>query len=91
MYHQKLNVMRKSVLLIMMLFTVSMAANAQKFALIDTEYIMKNIPAAQKMCIRDRCPSRLHSGVQAPQMNDNFSYSIEEHFERQFWHYVHRI
>ena len=24
-----------------------MAANAQKFALIDTEYIMKNIPAAQ--------------------------------------------
>ena len=47
MYHQKLNVMRKSVLLIMMLFAVSMAANAQKFALIDTEYIMKNIPAAQ--------------------------------------------
>ena len=39
--------MRKSVLLIMMLFAVSMAANAQKFALIDTEYIMKNIPAAQ--------------------------------------------
>ena len=34
--------MRKSVLLIMMLFAVSMAANAQKFALIDTEYIMKN-------------------------------------------------
>lgn len=47
MYHQKLNVMRKSVLLIMVLFAVSMAANAQKFALIDTEYIMKNIPAAQ--------------------------------------------
>ena len=40
--------MRKSVLLIMMLFAVSMAANAQKFALIDTEYIMKNIPAAQE-------------------------------------------
>ena len=39
--------MRKSVLLIMMLFAVSMAANAQKFALIDMEYIMKNIPAAQ--------------------------------------------
>ena len=39
----------------------------------------------------EKCPSRLHSGVQAPQMNDNFSYSIEEHFERQFWHYVHRI
>ena len=41
--------MRKSVLLIMMLFAVSMAANAQKFALIDTEYIMKNIPAAQRI------------------------------------------
>ena len=39
----------------------------------------------------EKCPSRLHSGVQAPQMNDNFSYSIEAHFERQFWHYVHRI
>ena len=30
--------MRKSVLLIMLLFAVGMAANAQKFALIDTEY-----------------------------------------------------
>ena len=38
----------------------------------------------------EKCPSRLHSGVQAPQMNDNFSYSIEEHFERQIWHYVRR-
>ena len=47
MYHKKLNVMRKSVLLIMLLFAVGMAANAQKFALIDTEYIMKNIPATQ--------------------------------------------
>ena len=41
--------MRKSVLLIMMLFAVSMAANAQKFALIDTEYIMKNKRQRQKM------------------------------------------
>ena len=39
--------MRKSVLLIMLLFAATMVANAQKFALIDTEYIMKNIPAAQ--------------------------------------------
>ena len=31
--------MRKSVLLIMMLVAVSMAANAQKFALIDTESV----------------------------------------------------
>ena len=39
--------MRKSILSIMLLFAISMAASAQKFALIDTEYIMKNIPAAQ--------------------------------------------
>ena len=39
--------MRKSVLFITLLVAISMAANAQKFALIDTEYIMKNIPAAQ--------------------------------------------
>ena len=31
--------MRKSVLSIMLLFAISMAASAQKFALIDTEYI----------------------------------------------------
>ena len=37
--------MRKSVLCAILLFTISMAANAQKFALIDMEYILKNIPA----------------------------------------------
>ena len=31
----------------MLLFAISMAASAQKFALIDTEYILKNIPAYQ--------------------------------------------
>ena len=36
--------MRKSVLSIMLLFAISMAASAQKFTLIDTEYILKNIP-----------------------------------------------
>ena len=40
--------MRKSVLTIMLLFAVSLAASAQKFALIDTEYIFKNIPGYQK-------------------------------------------
>ncbi len=39
--------MRKSVLSIMLLFAINVAANAQKFALIDTEYILKNIPAYQ--------------------------------------------
>lgn len=37
--------MKKSVLFIILLLTVSMTASAQKFALIDTEYILKNIPA----------------------------------------------
>ena len=39
--------MRKSVLTIMLLFAISVAASAQKFALIDTEYIFKNIPGYQ--------------------------------------------
>ena len=39
--------MRKSILSIMLLFAISMEASAQKFALIDTEYILKNIPAYQ--------------------------------------------
>ena len=37
--------MKKSVLFIMMLLTISLTASAQKFALIDMEYILKNIPA----------------------------------------------
>lgn len=39
--------MRKSVLTIMLLFAITLVANAQKFALIDTEYIFKKIPAYQ--------------------------------------------
>ena len=39
--------MRKSILSIMLLFAISMAASAQKFSLIETEYILKNIPAYQ--------------------------------------------
>ena len=30
-----------------LLFAIGMTANAQKFALIDMEYILKNIPAYQ--------------------------------------------
>ena len=37
--------MRKTVVVTMLLFTMVATASAQKFALIDTEYIMKNIPA----------------------------------------------
>lgn len=39
--------MRKSVLTIMLLFAISLVASAQKFALIDTEYIFKKIPSYQ--------------------------------------------
>ncbi len=41
--------MRKSVLSIVLLFAVSIAANAQKFALIDMEYILENIPAYSRI------------------------------------------
>ncbi|MCD8184420.1 MAG: OmpH family outer membrane protein [Bacteroides sp.] len=39
--------MRKSILVMFLLLAVGMTAHAQKFALIDTEYILKNIPAYQ--------------------------------------------
>ena len=38
----------------------------------------------------EKCPSRLYSGVKAPEISDKFSYSTEEHFERQIWHYIHQ-
>ncbi|MCD8031284.1 MAG: OmpH family outer membrane protein [Bacteroides sp.] len=41
--------MRKSVLSMVLLFAVSIAANAQKFALIDMEYILENIPAYSRI------------------------------------------
>lgn len=40
--------MRKTVLFMFLLFAVGMTANAQKFALIDMEYILKNIPAYER-------------------------------------------
>lgn len=40
--------MRKSVLFIILLFAMSVTASAQKFALIDMEYILKNIPAYEQ-------------------------------------------
>ena len=40
--------MKKSVLFIILLFAVGMTASAQKFALIDMEYILKNIPAYER-------------------------------------------
>ena len=40
--------MKKSILLSVLLFAFSIAANAQRFALIDMEYILKNIPAYER-------------------------------------------
>lgn len=40
--------MKKSVLSLILLFAVSITASAQKFALIDMEYILKNIPAYER-------------------------------------------
>ena len=39
----------------------------------------------------EKCPKQLYSGVKAPEISNNFSYSTEEHFGRQIWYYVHRI
>ncbi|KAA6318164.1 Chaperone protein Skp, partial [termite gut metagenome] len=36
--------MKKPVLFVILLFAVSLMANAQKFALIDMEYILQHIP-----------------------------------------------
>lgn len=38
----------KKVILSMMLMVAALAANAQKFALVDMEYILKNIPAYER-------------------------------------------
>ncbi|MCI1648539.1 MAG: OmpH family outer membrane protein [Bacteroides sp.] len=40
--------MRKSVISFIMLFAIGITANAQRFALIDMEYILKNIPAYER-------------------------------------------
>ena len=40
--------MRKNLLLTTLLLFIGLAANAQKFALIDMEYILKNIPAYER-------------------------------------------
>ncbi len=40
--------MKKSVLLIIMMMAVSLTASAQKFALIDMEYILQGIPAYER-------------------------------------------
>lgn len=40
--------MKKSVLLIFMMMAVSLTASAQKFALIDMEYILQSIPAYER-------------------------------------------
>ena len=40
--------MKKSLFILLMLFVVGASANAQKFALIDMDYILGNIPAYER-------------------------------------------
>ena len=40
--------MRKSLITLVLLFVVGLTAQAQKYALIDMEYILKNIPAYER-------------------------------------------
>lgn len=44
-FNKNRNAMKKFILTIVAAFTLVIAGNAQKFAFIDTEYIMDNIPA----------------------------------------------
>ena len=37
----------------------------------------------------EQCPTMLHSGVKAPEISDNFSYSVETHFGRTILHHIH--
>lgn len=36
----------------------------------------------------EQCPHILYSGVKAPEISNNFSYSIEKHFGRMIMHYI---
>lgn len=38
----------------------------------------------------EKCPGKLQSGVKAPEISDNFSYSVEEYFKRSIWHYIRK-
>ncbi|KAA6303916.1 hypothetical protein EZS27_044442, partial [termite gut metagenome] len=40
--------MKKSAIALLLLFAINLTANAQKFAVIDMEYILKHIPAYEK-------------------------------------------
>lgn len=37
----------------------------------------------------EQCPTMLHSGVKAPEISNNFSYSVETHFGRTILHHIH--
>ena len=58
--------MKKSVLFIILLFAVGMTAQAQKFALIDMEYILKNIPAYERAIQFQRYVREHREGVFNP-------------------------
>ena len=60
--------MRKSLLSMFLLFAIGMTANAQKFALIDMEYILKNIPAYQSATEELDQASRLKSWAKKPKV-----------------------
>lgn len=58
--------MKKSVLFLILLFVVSITASAQKFALIDMEYILKNIPAYELANAQlDKASKQYQSEVEA--------------------------
>ena len=80
--------MRKSLLIMFLLFTVGMTANAQKFALIDMEYILKNIPAYQSATNELNQASKQWQseveklGKEAKSLYDSYQASIKNPFRK---------
>ena len=81
--------MRKSLLIMFLLFAAGITANAQKFALIDMEYILKNIPAYQSATDElNRTSKQWQSEVeklsmQAKNLYDSYQASIKTLSEAQ--------
>lgn len=81
--------MRKSFLIALLLLATGMTAYAQKFALIDTEYILSNIPAYQSATTElDRLSNQWQSeieklGKEAKTLYENYQSSSKNLTEAQ--------
>ena len=76
--------MKKSLLILFTLFAVSITANAQKFALIDMEYILENIPAYERANEQlEQASRQWQSEVEAKTLYKNYQSQIASLSETQ--------